>query len=61
VGGLTILDLSGSGGSGGSLSNVYVFPNPVYGRKGHDAVKIENINGPVTIEVFDIEGELVHS
>jgi hypothetical protein len=61
LGGLTVVDLSSSGGGSADLSRVYLYPNPIYGRKGNDSLKIENIDGPVTIEIYTIEGELVHS
>jgi len=60
LGGLSVLGLSETM-AGTDLSRVYVYPNPVRGRRGDAALKIENITGPVTIEVYTIEGELVHS
>jgi hypothetical protein len=55
------VDLASSGAGTADLSKVYLYPNPIYGRKGNDSLKIENIDGPVTVEVYTIEGELVHS
>ncbi|HEU4364692.1 MAG TPA: T9SS type A sorting domain-containing protein, partial [Candidatus Krumholzibacteria bacterium] len=61
LGGLSVVDLAGPAATTTDLSRVYVYPNPVYGRKGHDSLKIENITGPVTVSIYTIEGELVHS
>ncbi len=41
------------------LQEAYLYPNPVYGRKGHDVVRIENIASPVFVEIYNLEGELV--
>jgi hypothetical protein len=43
------------------LSKVYLYPNPVYGRKGQNQLFIENITGPVEVEVYNVEGQLVSS
>ncbi len=60
-GGLSVVDLVESGTATSDLSRVYLYPNPVYASRGADALKIQNIDGPVTIEVYNLEGELVHS
>jgi hypothetical protein len=61
LGGMSVVNLSQTASATTDLSTVYVYPNPVYGRYGNDSLKIENIDGPVTIEIYTIEGELVHS
>jgi ligand-binding sensor domain-containing protein len=43
------------------LDQAYLFPNPVYERMGHSELFIENVSGPVVVEVYNVEGELVHS
>ncbi|MCH7549648.1 MAG: T9SS type A sorting domain-containing protein, partial [Candidatus Krumholzibacteriota bacterium] len=58
--GLSVLDISPAPAVETDLSSVYLYPNPLYGRKGHNDLKIENITGPVTVEVYTIEGEMVH-
>ncbi|MDH4036654.1 MAG: T9SS type A sorting domain-containing protein [Candidatus Krumholzibacteria bacterium] len=60
-GGLSVVDLVESSTASSDLSRVYLYPNPVYASRGADALKIQNIDGPVTIEVYNLEGELVHS
>jgi ligand-binding sensor domain-containing protein len=60
-GGLSILDVTPAAQQATDLSKVYVYPNPVDGRKGHDELRIDNIDAPVTVEVFNLEGNLVHS
>jgi ligand-binding sensor domain-containing protein len=42
------------------LDQVYVYPNPVDGSKGWDTLFIDNVDAPVTIHVYDLEGNLVH-
>jgi hypothetical protein len=56
-----VVDLSGDTTGETDFSRVYVYPNPLYGSRGHDALRIENIDGPVTVEIYNLEGELVHS
>lgn len=60
-GGLSVYDFSAPPVTASDLSRVYVFPNPVYTGKGHAALKVGNITGPVTVEIYDLEGELVDS
>lgn len=57
--GLSVFDYSPASAGAVNLSGAYVYPNPVVGRKGHDAVHIGAITSPVTVEVFTLEGELV--
>lgn len=59
-GGLSEFDFSPSEPTATDLSNVYVYPNPVDGTKGHNELKIENITGPVNVQIYTLEGELVH-
>jgi ligand-binding sensor domain-containing protein len=59
--GISVYDFSPAPATESDLSQVYVFPNPLYGRKGHNELKIGNITGPVTIDVYTMEGDLVHS
>ncbi len=60
-GGLSIYDATATQAVSSDVSNVYVYPNPVYGSRGQTTLKIENLPGPVTIEVYNLEGELVHT
>jgi hypothetical protein len=59
LGGVTIHDFSAPPPTPTDLSRVYVYPNPLYGSRGHDALKIANLTGPVTVEIYNLEGELV--
>lgn len=43
-----------------ALSSAYLYPNPLYGRLGHNELFIENISGQVVVEIYNVEGELVH-
>ncbi|NIM21090.1 MAG: T9SS type A sorting domain-containing protein [Candidatus Latescibacteria bacterium] len=60
-GGLSAFDISPAALAPTDLSSVYLYPNPVMGRQGHGELKIANITGPVVVEIYTIEGELVHS
>jgi ligand-binding sensor domain-containing protein len=44
-----------------SLSRMILYPNPVHISRGDGEVKISRISNPVSIRVYTIEGELVHS
>ncbi|MCX5753937.1 MAG: hypothetical protein NTW97_09905, partial [Candidatus Krumholzibacteria bacterium] len=44
-----------------SLSRMILYPNPVHISRGDAEVKISGISDPVSIRVYTIEGELVHS
>ncbi len=61
AGGLSVFDITPAPPQPTDLSAVYVYPNPVYGRKGHFKLKIGEISGPVFVEIYSLEGELVHS
>jgi ligand-binding sensor domain-containing protein len=58
-GGLSVHDFSPPPPTPTDLSRVYVYPNPLYGSRGHDALMIANLTGPVTVEIYNLEGELV--
>jgi len=42
------------------LENLILYPNPVHISRGDDALKIANISSRVNIQVYNMEGELVH-
>lgn len=60
-GGLSILDLTPRASTSETVAGAYVYPNPVRGRRGDDSLKIGNISGHVTVEIYTLEGQLVHS
>jgi ligand-binding sensor domain-containing protein len=60
-GGISVYDFSAPPATETDLSAVYVYPNPVYTSKGHTALKIANLTGPVRVEIYTLEGELVDS
>ena len=60
-GGISIYDFSAPAATPTDLSRVYVYPNPVYTSKGHAALKLGNLTGPVKVEIYNLEGELVDS
>jgi hypothetical protein len=60
-GGMSSFDFSPAQLEETELSGIYLYPNPVEGRKGHSELKIGNITTPVFIEIYSMEGELVHS
>jgi hypothetical protein len=43
------------------LSQAYLYPNPAYGRLDHNRLFIEDVTEPVFVEVYNVEGELVHA
>jgi len=59
--GLSALDISSLEEKGLGLTKVYVYPNPIRTSRGDSSLKIANIDSEVLVEVFTIEGELVHS
>ena len=59
--GVSVLDYAPPPPTDTDLSKVYLYPNPVYRSRGQNELKIENISGPVSIEVYNLEGVLVHS
>ena len=59
--GLTELDYTPAEAAAADLSKIYLYPNPVYRSRGHNEVMIQNISGPVSVEVYTVEGVLVHT
>jgi ligand-binding sensor domain-containing protein len=57
--GLSVFDISGITPAETRLSNVYCYPNPVRAYAGDTELRIANIYSPVTVEVYNLEGELV--
>jgi hypothetical protein len=43
-----------------SLSGVYLYPNPVRPSRGDRDLKIGDINSEVVVEIYSVEGDLVH-
>jgi ligand-binding sensor domain-containing protein len=43
------------------LSRMILYPNPVHISRGDGEIKISRISNPVSIRVYTIEGQLVHS
>jgi len=58
---MSVYDFAVDAPSSSDLSKVYLFPNPLYAEQGHNSLKIENITGRVEVEIYTIEGQLVHS
>ena len=42
------------------LSNMILYPNPIQISRGDDALRIGRISEPVSVQVYTVEGELVH-
>ena len=59
--GLTELDYTPDAAAASDLSKIYLYPNPVYTSRGHNELMIQNITGPVSVEVYTVEGVLVHT
>jgi len=61
--GLSEFDISNVGkpSAGLQISDAYVYPNPVVGGRGDRELRIANINSTVLVEIFTLEGELIHS
>jgi ligand-binding sensor domain-containing protein len=59
LGGLSVFDFSPEVIQQKTLqaSGVYLYPNPV--PAGHNTLYVDNITGPVSVEVYTLEGELV--
>jgi len=58
--GLTRVDLTPPPEEKIDLENLILYPNPVHISRGDDALKIANISSRVNIQVYNMEGELVH-
>ena len=67
VGGLSIYDFSAPGGPlAVDFSEVYVYPNPVLGRRGDASLKLNKLRVTggslnVFVEIYNLEGNLVSS
>jgi hypothetical protein len=59
--GLSAFDISSFDEQTTNLETVYLYPNPIRASRGDVALKIGNIATEVIVEVFTLEGELVHS
>jgi hypothetical protein len=59
--GLTTLDYTPPPAAAADVSKIYLYPNPVYRSRGHNEVMIQNLTGPVSVEVYTVEGVLVHT
>ncbi len=59
--GLSVLDYTPAPSTTTDLSKVYLYPNPVYRSRGQNDIKIQNITGPVSVDVYNLEGVLVSS
>lgn len=59
--GLSKLDIAALESRETDLSKVYVYPNPVRSARGHTSLKIANINTEILVEIYTLEGELVHT
>ena len=60
-GGLSVLDVTPQAIEATELDKVYLYPNPVDGGKGQNELMIGNVDAPVSIDIYNIEGNLVHS
>lgn len=59
--GLSELDFSSLGETSSDISRAYLYPNPVRASRGDSGLKVGNIETEVLVDVFTVEGELVHS
>jgi len=61
AGGLSILDTSVLTETSTVMSDVYVYPNPIrFYRDDHKKLYIANIHSRITVQVYTLEGQLVH-
>ena len=60
-GGLSIFDITPEPQRPTDLAKVYLYPNPIDQSKGHDVLRIGDVDAPVSIDVYNLEGNLVHS
>ncbi|MCK4236074.1 MAG: T9SS type A sorting domain-containing protein [Candidatus Krumholzibacteria bacterium] len=58
--GLARFDVSPAAKEEIPLSRVVLYPNPIHLSRGDQALRIWRISEPVSIHVYNIEGELVH-
>ena len=61
--GLSTFNISNVGqpSAGLQISDAYVYPNPILGGRGDSELRIANIRSTVLVEIFTLEGELIHS
>jgi len=59
--GLARLDVTPVPEAKETLSRMILYPNPVHISRGDAEIKISRISSPVSIRVYTIEGQLVHS
>jgi hypothetical protein len=59
--GISELDLATLSESETEVSGAYLYPNPVRTSRGDSSLKIGDINAEVLVEIFNVEGDLVHS
>ncbi|MBN1165040.1 MAG: T9SS type A sorting domain-containing protein, partial [Candidatus Krumholzibacteriota bacterium] len=43
-----------------ALSEIIIYPNPIYISRGDESLRISRISGTVDVQIFSLEGELVH-
>jgi len=60
-GGLSIIDITPRAQQATNLEGVYLYPNPIDGSRGHSELKIDRVDLPVSIDIYNVEGNLVHS
>ena len=60
INGLAGVDVTISSVRKRALSKLFLYPNPVYPSRGDTGLKISGISESVDVEVYNIEGELVH-
>ena len=60
-GGLSIFDISPAPQLPTDLDKVYLYPNPVDQSRGHNVLRIDNVDAPVSIDIYNLEGNLIHS
>jgi ligand-binding sensor domain-containing protein len=58
--GISELDLPSLETTETEVSGAYLYPNPVRTSRGDSRLKIGDINAEVLVEIFDVEGDLVH-
>jgi hypothetical protein len=60
-GGLSIFDITPVPQLPTDLDLVYLYPNPIDQSRGHNVLKIDNVDAPVSIDIYNLEGNLIHS
>ena len=59
--GLSIFDITPAPQLPTDLDNVYLYPNPIDQSRGHNVLRIDNVDAPVSIDIYNLEGNLIHS